>query len=50
LASLLGRSTERLRLTKYWLENGKIWLKPLDDFDTTWLVVSSLARLVGKFI
>jgi hypothetical protein len=29
------RSTEGLRLTKYWLENGKIWLKPLDDFDTT---------------
>ena len=20
---------------KYWLENGKNWLKPLDDFDTT---------------
>jgi hypothetical protein len=28
-------STQRLSLTRYWRENGKKWIKPLDDFATT---------------
>jgi hypothetical protein len=49
LAGLLGRSTERLRLTKYWLEKWQNLTKTTDDFDTTWLVAFRW-RLVGKFI
>src|ERR1700677_1642574 len=50
---LSGRSTERLSLTRYWPGKVKVGMKPLDAFDTSWLVAfrgSAGTTLIGKVI